>query len=151
MTHIQHIVTIVSVHFKHYTRFDTMCLWRFSLNTGRLQAVRKVIGNAFQIWVPEYWKLFLNNSVLCFGVAILLLSPERKLWYSEYWKLNKSEIYDGDKLFTDLYRRIALLYFTLSNTVSQPNSSKRGFDDASGGESRITRGYLLKFMYSFNV
>ena len=76
---IYKIVTIVSVRLKHYTRFDTICLWRFCLNAGRLQVVRKVIGNAFQIWVPEYWKLFLNNSVLCLGIAILLLSTERKL------------------------------------------------------------------------
>ena len=46
---------------------------------NEMRAVRKVIGNAFQIWVSEYWKFFLNNSVLCLGIAILLWSTERKL------------------------------------------------------------------------
>ena len=99
-------------NYKFVVRFDFICLTSRFLNEDIVLADLTAVGNLFQIWTPENWKVLLNISRFGLGRRMLEFDADLRLYsYTfEFWNVNNSETYDGHRPCTDLKSNTPLLY-----------------------------------------
>ena len=118
-------------NYKFVVRFDFKCLTSRGLNEDVILANLTAVGNLFQIWTPENWKVLLNISRFGLGRHMLEFDADLRLYTFEFWNVNNSEIYDGHRPYADLKSDTPLLYSILSYIFNQSNFSKRGWKGES--------------------
>ena len=101
-------------NYKFVVRFDFICLTSRFLNEDIVLADLTAVGNLFQIWTPENWKVLLKISRFGLGRHMLEFVADLRLYTFEFWNVNNSEIYDGHRPCTDLKSKTPLLYSILS-------------------------------------